>query len=167
MPSTSSQQASTSSHPRKRIIIQLNPRIPNRVLSKLINGHRRPRRRCGRAMHRGFVDLRSSRPDGLMRQQRRRSPIFLWRRRPYCQCLYLQPPNLKHNLPTNLCIELAAEALDPSFVCNIGIEDLSDPLRKLLIFLLRGGVCGGCWDVEGAVRWIRCFLYTSVRYYES
>ena len=116
-------------------------------------------------MHRGFVDLRNSKPDGLMLQRRRRCPRFLWqRRRPYRQCLYLRSanPDFKDDLPTNLCIELAAEVLDLSFACNISVEDLSGPLRGLLGFLPRSGVCGGCRDVEGVVRWIRRLLYTCV-----
>ena len=33
------------------------------------------------------------------------------------------------------------EALDPSFVCNVVVDKLSGPLRDLLSFLSRDGVC--------------------------
>ena len=33
------------------------------------------------------------------------------------------------------------EALDPSFVCNVVVAKLSGPLRDLLSFLSRDGVC--------------------------
>ena len=62
-----------------------------------------------------------------------------------CTCPCDDPPDFKGGLPTNLCcIELATEALDPSFVCNVAVEDLSGPFRGLLSFLARCGVCGGC-----------------------
>ena len=60
-------------------------------------------------------------------------------------CTCDDAPELVGDLPTNLCcIELATEALDPSYVCNVAVEDLSGPFRGLLSFLPRGGVCGGC-----------------------
>ena len=56
-------------------------------------------------------------------------------------CAGICDPNFIGYLQTDFDIELAVEALDPSFMCNVVVEDLSGPLRDLLSFLSRDGVC--------------------------
>lgn len=87
-------------------------------------------------VNRGYVGLRSSKPDGAMRQRRRRPQQRL--------SLYLRPEPSRNATSAH---RLETETLDPSFVCNVVVEAKIYQARDE-----RLATSWGLWSLFGMVR---------------